>query len=74
MKDWVIGREFHKNGETHAHVYLKTLKKVIIKSSTFLDIEHDSFSYHGNYQTARKPNQVLECMLKSIQSKTDLNL
>lgn len=74
VEEWVVVREFHENGDPHVHVYLKTLKKAIIKSSTFLDLKHDSFTYHGNYQTARKPNEVLEYMLKSIKSKTDLNL
>lgn len=30
--------------------------------------------YHGNYQSAKKPNAVIEYMLKSISSKTDSNL
>jgi hypothetical protein len=74
LEEWVVVREFHENGDPHLHVYLKTLKKVIIKSPIFLDIKHDSLTWHGNYQTARKPNQVIEYMLKGIKSKTDLNL
>ena len=50
------------------------LKKAIIKSATFLDIKHELGEYHGNYQSARKPNAVIEYMLKSIQIKTDPNL
>ena len=67
-------REYHESGEPHVHVYLKTLKKVTIKLSTLLDIKHDLVIYHENYQSVRKPNQVIEYMLKSIQLKTDLNL
>ena len=40
------------------------LKKAIIKSATFLDIKHELGEYHGNYQSARKPNAVIEYMLK----------
>lgn len=74
VEEWVTVREFHENGDPHVHVYLKTLKKSIIKSSTFLDLEHGSSIYHGNYQTVRKPNEVLEYMLKSINSKIDSNI
>ena len=74
LQDWVLVREYHESGEEHVHVYLKTLKKAILKSSTFLDIEHDLGIYHGNYQSARKPNEVIEYMLKSIQIKSDPNL
>lgn len=74
VEEWVLVREFHEDGDPHVHVYLKTLKKAIIKSPTFLDLEHDSFTYHGNYQSARKPNEVLEYMLKSINSKVDSNI
>lgn len=71
VKEWIIVREYHENGEPHVHVYLKTLKKAIIKSASFLDLKE---IYHGNYQSARKSNSVIEYMLKSIPIKTDPNL
>lgn len=70
VQDWVVVREYHETGEAHVHIYLKLLKKAIIKSATFLDMKQ----YHGNYQGARKPNNTIEYMLKSIPSKNDPNL
>lgn len=56
-------------------MYLKTLKKVIIKSETFLDlVDEKTQVYHGNYQSAKKVNLVIEYMLKSIARKTHPNL
>lgn len=64
-----------KDLEKQVYVYLRLLKKVNISSPTFLDWV-DSFKnvYKGNYQTVRKPNEILEYMLKSIKLKTDPNL
>lgn len=75
VDEWVVVREYHEDGEPHAHVYLKLLKKAIIKSASFLDLKDENDRiYHGNYQSARKPNEVIEYMLKSISKKTDPNL
>jgi Geminivirus Rep catalytic domain len=75
VQDYILVREYHQTGEPHVHVYLKVLKKVNIFSSTFLDLlKEDGGIYHGNYQSARKPNSVIEYMLKTIGSKTDPNL
>ncbi len=64
MQNWVIVRENHKSGEILVHVYLKLLKKAVIKEPTFLDLQDNLDKYHGNYQSARKPNSVIEDMLK----------
>lgn len=71
VKEYLLVREYHASGEPHVHVYLKMLKKTNIFSENFLDLKD---SFHGNYQSARKPNQVIEYMLKGISSKTDSNL
>jgi len=74
VENWIIVKENHKSGEEHVHVYLKTLKKTHISSSTFLDLQYELDEYHENYQSARKPNAVIEYMLKNISLKSDPNL
>lgn len=75
VKEHLLVREYHASREPHVHVYLKLLKKTNIYSETFLDLKNSSGKiYHGNYQSARKPNQVIEYMLKNVSRKTDLNL
>lgn len=73
--DYLLVREYHKNGEPHIHVYLKTSKKCNITSSTFLDLKNkEGEIFHGNYQSAKKKNSVIEYMLKTIPSKSDPNI
>lgn len=75
VKEYLLVRESHADGEPHVHVYLKMLKKTNIYSKSFLDLKDSSGeNYHGNYQGARKPNQVIKYMLKNIPSKNDPNM
>jgi|JI71714B2RNA_FD_contig_21_2011546_length_1292_multi_8_in_0_out_0_2 hypothetical protein len=75
VQDYIAVQENHESGELHVHIFLKLLKKALIKSPTFLDfIDDDGKTYHGNYQTAKKRNSVIEYMLKDISVKTDPKL
>lgn len=75
VKEYLLVREYHASGEPHVHVYLKMLKKTNIYSQNFLDLKDLSGEiFHGNYQSARKPNNIIEYMLKDISSRIDPNL
>lgn len=65
----------NSSAEPRVHVYLKTLKKTNIYSEKFLNLKDcRNKIFNENYQSAQKPNQVLEYMLKGISSKIDPNL
>lgn len=74
--DHLLVREYHESNQPHLHVYLKTGKKCNITSSTFLDLKNnvDGQKFHGNYQSAKKKNSVIEYMLKGIPNKSDPNI
>jgi Geminivirus Rep catalytic domain len=73
--DYLLVREYHKTDQPHIHVYLKTSKKCNITSSIFLDLKNtEGKIFHGNYQSAKKKNSVIEYMLKNIPKKSDSNI
>jgi hypothetical protein len=74
VKHYVLVKELHEDGNPHIHVYLKTLKMVHIASVSYMDLELNGETLHPNIQPARKVTNVLEYMLKFVQSKTDENL
>ena len=74
IKDYALVREFHEDGSPHIHAYIKCYKKANITNSTTLDLSYEDIIYHGNYQTAKLPNNILAYMLKDIKRKDDINL
>ncbi len=67
--DWVFRRELHEDGSPHVHVYLRFQRKVNITNASFLDLGNGEF--HGNYQAAKSEKDVLEYVLKDLDSKYD---
>lgn len=61
---WCISTEAHEDGTPHIHAYLKFKEKFQTRSATFFDVVDGSTVYHGNYQAARKPSDVIEYIQK----------
>ena len=74
VKDYVLVKELHEDGNPHIHVYLRTLRMTNIASVSYMDVELNGETLHPNIQPARKVVNVLMYMLKFVQSKTDENL
>lgn len=62
-------------GHIHIHVYIQLRKKLVTKNEKYLDIiDIKGEIIHGNYQVAKKPNMIIEYMLKDIKNKNDTNM
>lgn len=59
VKHYCIAQENHEDGNKHAHAYLGLSKRLRMRGNDCLDILYDGVIYHGNYQTARKPKDVI---------------
>lgn len=57
----LIARELHADGYPHLHALLTAKTKLRVSNATFFDCHN----YHGNYQTARKTDDVREYLLKA---------
>jgi len=57
----LVARELHQDGTPHIHVFLTLNKKLNTTSAKYFDIA----GYHGNYQTARDSDDVIEYLKKS---------
>lgn len=74
IKEFIIVKELHKDGDTHFHVYLKMEKKMEIKNPNFFDInfvrEEDGEiikgSCHGKYERAKKRDDIISYITKDI--------
>jgi len=64
IKYAIIASEFHKDGDLHIHVYLQLNNKLHIRQQNFFDLD----SFHGNYQTARDSDDVIDYIKKSDKS------
>lgn len=57
----LVAREFHADGNPHIHVFLTLKKKLNTTRVDFFDLGN----YHGNYQTARNSDDVLDYCRKA---------
>lgn len=57
----LIAKEAHKDGTPHIHVFLTAKVKIRTTKSDYFDIA----GYHGNYQTARDSDDVIQYVNKS---------
>lgn len=62
LKTIVVAKENHAEGSQHFHIYLEFKKKKQIKHFNFFDF---IFNKHGNYQTVRNKNSVLQYISKN---------
>jgi len=65
IENYVISTEKHSTGEDHVHVYLKLDNKCDISDRTKLDlVTEENEKKHGNYQTCRSYNKVINYVIK----------
>lgn len=69
---YLISKEYHLDGGTHFHVLLEATNKFDIKDATFLDIQYQEKTYHGNYQPVRSLPNVVQYVCKAGDFITDL--
>lgn len=68
IKNYIIGREQHKDGTPHLHAYLELEKKVDIRDPSKLDLEE----YHGNYQGCKNKWATMKYVRKGGDFITDM--
>lgn len=73
IESYVMCRELHEDGTPHIHVYVKTLKKNSTANCNRYDLTDGDESYHGQYESVRDENLLIEYILKGIQSREDPN-
>ena len=59
ISEYVIAEEKHKDGAPHLHAYIKLKEKRRFKANMF-DIEDLGKTFHGNYQSVRNYDNVVE--------------
>lgn len=64
VQGYCISVEAHEDGTPHVHAYLRFAKKTDVRSATHFDINEAGRVFHGNYQAARKPSEVIEYIQK----------
>ena len=75
IKDYIIVREFHEDGNPHIHVYLNLNRQFNTYNPCYLDLDAGNGTYcHGKYESARSPNFVIEYILKNVNDKYDPNV
>jgi hypothetical protein len=73
IESYVICKELHQDGSPHIHAYVKTLKKNSTINCNKYDLIDEDKSYHGQYESVRDENYVIEYILKGIKSREDPN-
>lgn len=74
LKEYLISKELHSDGQPHLHVYCKTLKRSSIENPNYFDIEFEGEVFHPNVQASKKAGNVIRYILKFVTSKYDENL
>lgn len=64
IKEYVIGRETHKDGNYHLHCFISLKKKIKWKKDLF-DVVRNNVTYHGNYQACKNRDATIEYIKKS---------
>lgn len=59
IAEYVIAEEVHKDGSPHIHAYIKLNQKRRFRSDLF-DFDDLGTKYHGNYQSVRNYDDVVE--------------
>lgn len=61
---WIAAQELHEDGSKHLHVYLRLQRKANVRNVNFLDLQKNSSTWHGNYQTCRSAVAVQKYVRK----------
>lgn len=63
IKEYVIAREKHKDGNEHIHAYINLRKKIRWRQDLF-DFIYENINYHGNYQPCKYKRKTIEYLKK----------
>ena len=63
IKNGIIAREKHKDGNTHFHIYLEYLSKKDIRNSNYFDF---IFDHHGKYETCKSKVSTIKYITKEM--------
>lgn len=74
IEKYVISTEKHETGEEHVHVYLGLEKKINIEDKNRLDLEKGEEKRHGNYQSCRSYNNVINYIIKEGKTNVLTNM
>lgn len=66
----LIAREYHEDGSPHLHALVTSKTKLNVKNPLFFDIG----SFHGNYQTARNTDDVVDYIRKADSAPLEYGL
>ena len=72
--DYLIVKENSSNKIFHIHVFIKLLKPLNTYNNEFLNLKVNNTVYHGNYQSAKNPNHIIQYLLKTFSSPDDKNI
>lgn len=66
IEKYIVSQEEHKEGGLHIHAYIRLDRRMDILTNEFWDIPHKDTPefYHGNYQVATRPKNVIDYVLK----------
>jgi hypothetical protein len=67
-------QEKHKDGDIHYHVLVCYENKIDVRVPSHYDLHYKGITYHGNYQIARDPQDVLDYIMKSDPSPNVLGV
>lgn len=72
IEEYVVAHEFHKNGDSHIHAYIKLSDSADkrFRTPTFADIG----GFHGNYQGCRSVKNVLKYCTKAEDYLSNIDL
>lgn len=62
--EYLIALENHQDGGLHAHILLLLKKRCDIRDANFLNLEYNSFAFHGNYQAAKQIKALIAYIIK----------
>lgn len=68
----VVGREAHKDGNFHLHAYIKFANALDVKNCKYFDFVHEGVTHHGNYQAAKKAEDVIRYCTKEDPTPLEL--
>jgi hypothetical protein len=70
--NYVISKEYHKNGGTHFHIVLIHDEKFEIFKPNTLDIQYKEQTFHGNYSPIKSLKQTVTYVCKNNNYITNL--
>lgn len=71
IKHYLIAREKHKDNTYHLHMCIWLNSEANIRDAHFADLKSGDRTYHGNYQSIKKPRECVTYVMKDENFITD---